>query len=348
MLNVSFESVCRENLNRYPNMTAQDFIKLAFQSEFGPNHMINDVSAVEKTIITERENISACSPAKYENISNWLCRFPIDKTHLSDEMIPLFARLFKLTAESVCGSEQGFLKKLDVLRTLPVSDMENTISQYLESGICAISHSECYKTEYHPHYRLLKLDFAYYFDIFEKIERLSRENKNILIAIDGCCAGGKSSLSEILEKVFPCRVFHTDDFYLPVSKRADNWHKTPAGNMDLKRLKAEVLQPAKDGGDILSSAFDCSTQSLKPPVFYKSANITIVEGSYCLHPELRGFFDLKLFLSCSPQKQKERLILREGDYFKAFEEIWIPLEQLYHRLCPIDEQTIVVSTDELW
>ena len=41
-MNRSFPALARLHARRYPLMAPQDFGKLAYQSEFGPGHMVSD------------------------------------------------------------------------------------------------------------------------------------------------------------------------------------------------------------------------------------------------------------------------------------------------------------------
>lgn len=67
----------------------------------------------------------------------------------------------------------------------------------------------------------------------------------ILIALDGRCGSGKTTLAAQLAERFPgSRTIHTDDYYLPPAQRVPGWETLPCANMDLKRLRAEVLNPA--------------------------------------------------------------------------------------------------------
>ena len=70
----------------------------------------------------------------------------------------------------------------------------------------------------------------------------------ILIALDGRCGSGKTTLAAQLAERFPgSRTIHTDDYYLPPAQRVPGWETLPCANMDLKRLRAEVLNPARAG-----------------------------------------------------------------------------------------------------
>ena len=44
-----------------------------------------------------------------------------------------------------------------------------------------------------------------------------------LVAVDGRCGSGKTTLGALLAAVFGCAVVHTDDYYLPFARRAPGW-----------------------------------------------------------------------------------------------------------------------------
>ena len=48
----------------------------------------------------------------------------------------------------------------------------------------------------------------------EKLRQQVRQDKPLLVAIDGRCASGKSTLAKDLQKQLDCNVIHMDDFYL--------------------------------------------------------------------------------------------------------------------------------------
>ena len=58
--------------------------------------------------------------------------------------------------------------------------------------------------------------------------------------------------------------------------------------------------------------------------------LTVVEGSYSLHPALATYYDLRVLLSISPEKQVARILARGGEEKqRQFMERWIPLENRY-------------------
>lgn len=168
--------------------------------------------------------------------------------------------------------------------------------------------------------------------------------ERITVAIDGPCGSGKTTLAEALSRELDCPVIHVDEFFLRPEQRTPARLSEPGGNMDRERFLAEVLIPLKEGKDFTYSPFSCRTMSLAAPVAVKASPVTIVEGSYACHPDLREFYDLRLFLTVDPAEQLRRLALRDGDgYLPVFKEKWIPLEKLYHEKCAVREACVVLS-----
>lgn len=80
----------------------------------------------------------------------------------------------------------------------------------------------------------------------------------VLVALDGRCGSGKTTLAAQLARQFPQSItVHTDDFYLPPASRVANWEQLPCANMDLERLRAQVLTPARAGQAIPYRAYPC-------------------------------------------------------------------------------------------
>lgn len=177
-----------------------------------------------------------------------------------------------------------------------------------------------------------------------RIGGLAEAGMPAVVAVDGHCGSGKTRFAQLAACLFPCRVFHMDDFYLPPAKRRAGWENLPGGNMDFARLRREVLIPARVGLPVRYRAFDCRTGSSGPLVCKPALPLSIVEGSYAHHPALDGCYDLKIFLTCSPAEQTRRLTAREGARFAAFQTRWMPLEERYFRRYGIDGCPLRIDT----
>lgn len=171
------------------------------------------------------------------------------------------------------------------------------------------------------------------------------------VAIDGRCGSGKSALAAAIAQVFPCHVVHMDDFFLPPQYRAADWMEHPAGNMDLARLNQQVLLPLREQGTAEYRPYVCRTGELGAPVRLSGSGLTVVEGSYSLHPELAASFALRLFLTCTPEVQLRRIRAREGDAARVerFQTLWIPLEERYFQACSVEKTAdLILDTSALF
>lgn len=178
----------------------------------------------------------------------------------------------------------------------------------------------------------------------DRIDRLLTEKDQVIVAIDGNCTAGKTTLAEQLSKRYDCNVFHMDDFFLRPEQRTQARFAEVGGNVDYERFREEVLLPLKAGGAFSYRPFDCGTFTLSDPVSVTPKKLGIIEGTYCLHPYFEDPYDLKLFLSVTPELQQRRILQRPAFLHKRFFEVWIPMEGRYFEGFGIREKAIVINT----
>ncbi len=167
-----------------------------------------------------------------------------------------------------------------------------------------------------------------------------------LLALDGRCASGKTTMAERLQRVLPCNVIHMDDFYLPFSQRAAERMAEPGGHIWVERLRTEVLEPLRAGRKISYLPYDCHADRFLPPRKADPVLPTLVEGSYSCHPALRVLYDCCVFLDITPEYQRERLLRRNPESFEVFQTMWIPREEYYFKHCEIRSHCDFVLTAE--
>lgn len=317
---------------RYPEMRPRDAVKLIYQNEFGPGHLLGECAWMrlnqELADVPLDPNLPLC-----EGIGGGMSRVMISawkQRQWSGET------LYQSFAESAQhqGEKDVFLEKLNVLRQVCCeqsfyfthAEMERYLSEYIAADCPVVSHSEEYRRAYQPAYRVVRNHCL----IHAMIEEKRREKVRVIVAIDGRCASGKSTLAKQLEENYGWPVVHMDDFFLRPEQRTSERYAQPGGNIDYERFSAEVLAPCSRGERVCYRPFDCHTMTLSDPVALPDSPVVIVEGSYSCHPALREFYDLKIFLSVEPRTQMERIIAREGEpYAQVFRQKWIPLEEAY-------------------
>ena len=154
--------------------------------------------------------------------------------------------------------------------------------------------------------------------------------KPLVLALDGRCGSGKTTLANTLARQFPAStVLHTDDFYLPPADRVPGWEQIPCANMDLARLRDEALRPAYEGQPVPYRAYSCREGRCLPVQQLSAQPLVILEGSYSHHPLLAGYETLRVFVTCTKAEQTRRLQAREGERCADFAARWIPLEEAY-------------------
>lgn len=351
-----FGQIIEKHRNWYPLMEPQDFGKLAFQSEFGAEHMVCDEKQAESFLMEEwsalpRDRAVDVWQEGQEpvlQVSGSLCRFPLSVCRTVDD-VRLLAHLFVVTADKYKGTVDGLEEKLDQIKALHIPGMEEWAARWKQEGYTPVHHSRIYRENYQPHYRLIRKEFCDYFTVLSEIYRLVQRKDTAVIAIDGRCGSGKTYLAEMIGKLFPCNICHMDDFYLPLEQRRENWIEIPGGNMDFKRFLTEVLCPVRTGQTVLYRPYDCKKNSMEKTVQMPFRRLTVVEGSYSHHPALAEEYDLTVFLTCSREEQRRRLQMREGCQFSIFKKMWIPMEENYLNHYSIETGShLIIDTTNCW
>ena len=182
--------------------------------------------------------------------------------------------------------------------------------------------------------------------LFQKLDRLMQNKKQIIVAIDGNSAAGKSSLAGLLKSVYSSNTFSMDDFFLRPIQRTPGRLAEPGGNIDYERFSEEIIKPLMTGRSFIYKPYDCRTEELSDPVPVVPKKLNVVEGVYSLHPRFIGAYDIKVFLSLSDAEQRRRLLERNESLYDRFIHEWIPMENNYFSHFNIsDKCDYVFSTD---
>ncbi len=162
-----------------------------------------------------------------------------------------------------------------------------------------------------------------------KIQVRLKAKPRLLVAIDGRCASGKTTLADALKRDLGCSVIHMDHFFLRPEQRTSERLSQPGGNVDYERFLEEVLKPLSRGEAFSYRPYDCQKQRLSDEIFVEPRAVTIIEGAYSCHPRLVNKYDLRVFMSIEAGEQMRRIQNRNGKAAERFREEWIPLEERY-------------------
>ena len=163
----------------------------------------------------------------------------------------------------------------------------------------------------------------------QQIDCLLAQKDMVIVAIDGKCTSGKTTLASKLAEIYECNVFHMDDFFLRPEQRTPARFAEVGGNVDYERFQEEVLLPLKSRKAFSYRPFDCSTFTLAAPVAVTPKKLNIIEGTYSHHPYFGNPYDLKILLTVDEETQRQRILERPAFLHKRFSEERIPMENRY-------------------
>ncbi|MBQ2842404.1 MAG: uridine kinase [Clostridia bacterium] len=179
------------------------------------------------------------------------------------------------------------------------------------------------------------------------IKEILSSKPSAIIAVDGMCASGKTTLASLLAKEFGMQVIHMDDFFLPYDMRTPERLSLPGGNIHYERFVEEVINPIKIGKNCEYRVFSCSEGNFTATKSIITSKPIIIEGAYSMHPEIPDIYDLKIFSEISPETQLIRIEKRNGTAaLTAFKEKWIPFENQYFKAFKIKDKCDITITNE--
>jgi len=179
---------------------------------------------------------------------------------------------------------------------------------------------------------------------FLEVEKILQGKDFALVAIDGRCAGGKTTLAQEIkelcgEKNITCEIVHMDHFYPQLAQRTEARLNEPGGNLDRERFLEEVMEKATARQAFSYTPYDPINHQMEAPIEISSAQVMIFEGSYSCHPLFSDNYDMKIFMDVSMPTRLRRIKLRNGDDgLDMFIEKWIPKEEMYFLVYGIQER----------
>ena len=329
------EAYFKAQAGLHPAMRPRDALKACYQAAFGAEHMIADPASARRYL---HEEMRAC-PADAalpltEALSPDTCRVNLSAWKASGLPESLPAEVFlRSCAPRTDGMERfsSCLRVVDRLAAageLPFSaaDWQAGKREYLDEGVRPVHHSDAYRAAEHPAYRVVSFRYARALRLLAALggDRLQ------IIALDGRCASGKSTLADDLASLAGASTVHMDDFFLPAALRTPERLGAPGGNVHIERFRDEVLPGLRGGAAFAYRRFDCGKMALDGLRDVPASDLYIVEGAYSCHPALGAYMTLRAFSDIDPETQRARILRREGKAgLERFLTRWIPMEERY-------------------
>lgn len=159
-----------------------------------------------------------------------------------------------------------------------------------------------------------------------------KKDKTFLIGVDGCGGSGKSSFARWLSQHVGGVVIHMDDFFLPSSIRTKKigYEKPIAGDYDIQRVKTQILAPLREDKSTRYQRYDWVDDALAEWHDVPAGGFVLIEGVYALLPDLRDFYDFKVWVETPYDIRLKRGVERDGEGMRSrWTDDWMPSEQRY-------------------
>lgn len=326
-----FRECLAEQLRKHPSMQAQDVIKMCYQAANGGEHLVRDVAAAQEYFTQEFAETPPTKEPFYELISCHMVRVNLGAWKAAGLPGAWLCSMF-LDASKVKCNLTDFLNIAD---EFDLPGWKAARQAYEAKGMPSVHHSQTYREQEKPAYRVVNRKYARIIPILQKAAAL----EGGVIAIDGRAASGKTTMASSLSKILEAPVISMDDFFLPMELRTKERFCEAGGNIHYERFRAEVLPYIQVEQAFSYRRFDCNRMNYsEEPRKIEGGRWRIVEGSYSLHPSFGQYADITVFSQVDEEEQARRILRRDGEKFaQIFREKWIPLEEKYFTTYQIEQ-----------
>jgi len=331
-----------------PSMQPQDVLKMCYQAAFGAEHLMTDERSARAYLEREWEEVPGDSDeALYERISNEVCRLNIRAWKGQGLPMEWLLNLFVHSCKPLPNAQNRFFAFLGSVDALCAADglpfgteeWKSAKESYLHEGVRPLHHSENYRAAEKPAYRVMDTAFLRLLPLLLSAHAAPQKGKAKVIAVDGRAAGGKTTLAEKFRLITGAGVIHMDDFFLPAELRTTERLSEPGGNVHYERFAKEVIPFLASGEAFSYRRFDCGQMAFGGEQNVPAGNLRLIEGSYCCHPALGEYMDLRVFSDVTPREQQRRIQSRSNEELaKMYMEKWIPMEERYFKAYAIRDR----------
>lgn len=161
-----------EHYKKYPKMLIVDIFKFLHQSAFGCEHLVTSLNDAKARITEEAKTLRADGNCDIEMLDGEYCRVPLAVIKTKAD-IDTLANAFYLSAKKEPDGATSLESKLNIAKeliqsgTLPfdMAEFETQVALWKEQGYPAVRHSEVFRQEYAPAYRVIANKYTDQFNL---------------------------------------------------------------------------------------------------------------------------------------------------------------------------------------
>ncbi len=301
---------------KYPLMEEDDLLLLIFQGVYAGRYSFRSKKEITKLLTLEIASLNRVYQDLYTYINDSYVRLNLAPYLKYKFPLKYLNLAFYHTAKENIATKEIHLAALETAN-IKTTDLEIK------------KHSQAYCDNYDPHYRVIDIKYLTS-DMKETqlLNFLTNQPKNLIIAIEGKCGSGKTTMvNHILEKL-PFTVIPMDDFFLPPTMRTTERLAEVGGNIDYLRILDLLTEIKAKKSDILTyKKYDCNTNKLSTIKIPRN-DIIVLEGVYSYHPAFRHLVDKLVYINVDDNTQDLRL--RQRDNYLSYVNNWVVLENIYY------------------
>jgi hypothetical protein len=206
-----------EHYKKYPKLQIQDLFKFLFQSSFGCEHMISSLDFVTNYIIKEASTIEQKNIHLVEQLDGSYSR--VHLSYLKKWLSPYtLGKLFYLSAKKEVNGLKDLKEKIiaakeliqDGLLPFSADDFNTAIDEWSKKGYPAINHSNIFRNEYGPSYRVIADKYIPFLPLFSDIDKIL-EKKSATLIVENDITKQTDVLIETILEIYDCNIVSLDD-----------------------------------------------------------------------------------------------------------------------------------------
>lgn len=155
-----FKACLRQQMHAHPSMESRDVVKLCYQGACGAEHLLSDEDGARRFFDEEFAAVPPRDEPLFEQISEGVCRVNLGAWKQRGLPADMLFRMFAATVFQTDGKQRltEYLWAAETVLRETDFDMESWrqfISEYQDSGMPAVRHSERYRAAEQPAYRIV-------------------------------------------------------------------------------------------------------------------------------------------------------------------------------------------------
>ena len=143
----------------------------------------------------------------------------------------------------------------------------------------------------------------------------SQQGSYLIVGVGGGSCSGKSTVAtELINHLEDGAVLLMDDYYRSqaVSDERFDVNFDEPGSLDLDLLCSH-LETIRGGGTVRKPLYDFETHCRKGFEMFIPSRVTILDGLFALHDNIRPHLDFGIFCDCSDRERMRRRVARDSE-----------------------------------